>query len=498
MKSRAWKMRLPVLEDVNATGNDAENLKPADVVELDGRNIVVVGCGRTGMSVAEFCARRGARVTVTDAADPAALAEAAAGLSALGIGVEFGGHRTETLVRADLIVVSPGVPHVIEPLAAARAAGVPVMGEIELAFHFIDAPIAAVTGTNGKSTVTLLLGEMLKASGTKVFVGGNIGTPLIEYCNREETADWIVAEISSFQLDTIAGFRPKISVLLNITDDHLDRYADAGAYARSKGRIFMNQRGDDTAVVNMGDPTVRREFERHCDAVAHDPPKGFVYGLGTNQRIIGERADALAWITDDAVWFDAHEAGRFRVFRADIRLMGRHNLENVCAAGLAAVAAGASPEGVATALKNFTGLAHRIQYVDTVNGIVFVDDSKATNVDAVARALEAFDGPVVLIMGGRDKGGAYLPLKNRFAGRVRHLVVMGEAADAIAAALGDAAPVTKSGTMDHAVWSGAAAARPGDTVLLSPACSSFDMYESYAQRGNDFSRVVGELKRGLA
>ncbi len=467
-------------------------------MELADKKIVVVGSGRTGMSAAEFCARGGARVTVTDTADPAALKEAAAFLSGHGITAEFGEHRPETFARADLIVVSPGVPHTIEPLAAARTAGVPVMGEIELAFQVITIPMAAVTGTNGKSTVTMLLGEMLKASGFNVFVGGNIGTPLIAYMNQPEPADWIAAEISSFQLDTIADFRPKVSVLLNITDDHLDRYADMDAYARSKGRIFMNQREGDTAVVNMADPRVRREFERHCDAFAHDQPLGFVYGVEANHRIMGERADARAWITDEEVWFDAPETGRFSVARDVIRLMGRHNLENVCAAGLAAVAAGGSREGVAAAAENFTGLAHRVQYVDTVNGIVFVDDSKATNVDAVARALEAFDTPVVLIMGGRDKGGAYLPLKSRFAGRVRHLVVMGEAAGAIAAVLGDAAPVTKARTMDQAVWSAAAAARPGDTVLLSPACSSFDMYESYAQRGNDFSRAVGEIKRGAA
>jgi UDP-N-acetylmuramoylalanine--D-glutamate ligase len=371
------------------------------------------------------------------------------------------------------------------------------MGEIELAYRFITAPILAVTGTNGKSTVTLLLGEMLKASGLKVFVGGNIGTPLIDYINKEEAAERLVVEVSSFQLDTIDTFRPAVSVLLNITDDHLDRYPDFAAYARSKGRIFMNQRAVDTAVINTADPEIQQVFDARC-AVAPDAPRCFVYGRKDDHGQPAGQAIGRSWITDEAVFFDTPETGEFTIARANIRLAGRHNLENVCAAGLAAVAAGGVPEGIAAALGDFMGLPHRLRHVDTINGIFYVDDSKATNVDAVARALEAFDNPVVLIMGGRDKGGAYAPLKSRFAGRVRHLVVLGEAAEKIAAALKDAAPTTTVATMDDAVRAATAAAENGDTVLLSPACSSFDMYDGYAQRGDDFSRVVGEIKRGAS
>lgn len=465
-------------------------------MEIENRKAVVVGCGKTGRSVAGFLVRRGARVTVTDAAAEAAMGASAAGLPALGVKLEFGGHRPETFAAADMIIVSPGVAHTIEPIATARAAGIPVLGEIELAFRFIPAPILAVTGTNGKSTVTLLAGEMLKASGLKVFVGGNIGTPLIDCVDAGDSPERVVAEISSFQLDTIAMFRPAVAVLLNITDDHLDRYPDADAYARSKGRIFANQGPADAAVINMADPAVRRVFAERCAAGPHDPPRRFIYGIDDEGRRPAEKADGRAWISDRAVCFETPEAGAFSIPRADILLPGRHNLENICAAGLAVLAAGGTPEGVTTAVRGFTGLPHRVQYVDTVNGVRYVDDSKATNVDAVARALEAFDGPVVLIMGGRDKGGSYAPLKSRFAGRVRHLVVLGEAAEIIAAALGDAAPITRAATMNAAVRAAGAAAVAGDTVLLSPACSSFDMYDGYARRGEDFSRNVREMKRG--
>ncbi len=467
-------------------------------MEIKNRKAVVVGCGKTGRSAAGFLVRRGARVTVTDAAAEAVLGAATAGLSALGVALEFGGHRPETFAAADMIIVSPGVAHTIEPIAAAKGAGIPVMGEIELAFRFITAPILAVTGTNGKSTVTLLLGEMLKASGWKVFVGGNIGTPLIDCIDADKPAERIVAEVSSFQLDTIDAFRPVVAVLLNITDDHLDRYPDADAYARSKGRIFMNQSATDTAVINMADPKVRQVFEQRCAVVSHDPPRRFIYGLDADQQHLAGQMDGRAWISDAAVCFETPEKRAFSIPLSDILLAGRHNLENICAAGLAALAAGGTPEGVSTAVRGFTGLPHRVQYVDSVNGVKYVDDSKATNVDAVARALEAFDGCVVLIMGGRDKGGSYAPLKSRFAGRVRHLVVLGEAAEKIAAALKGAAPVTRAANMDAAVRAAGAAAVSGDTVLLSPACSSFDMYDGYAQRGEDFSRAVREMKRGTS
>lgn len=473
-------------------------------MEIENKKAVVVGCGKTGRSTAKFLARRGARVTVTDAAAPAVFKDAAAGLSSLGVALEFGGHRSETFAGADMIIVSPGVSHTIEPLAAARAAGIPVMGEIELAFRFITAPILAVTGTNGKSTVTLLAGEMLKASGLKVFVGGNLGTPLIDAVDADTPPERIVAEISSFQLDTIDTFRPAVAVLLNITDDHLDRYPDADAYARSKGRIFMNQGPADTAVINMADPVVRRVFDERCAAATPDPPRRFIYGLDAGQLHPDGEARGRAWISERELRFETPKTGMFSIPRKDIGLAGRHNLENICAAGLAVLAAGGTPEGVATAVSGFTGLPHRVQHVDTVNGVRYIDDSKATNVDATARALETFDNPVVLIMGGRDKGGSYAPLKSRFAGRVRHLVVVGEAAEKIAAELKDAAPMTRAATMDAAVRAAGAVAVSGDTVLLSPACSSFDMYESYARRGEDFSRAVRavremrEMKRGAS
>lgn len=454
-------------------------------MEVEGRHILVVGLGRTGASVVRFLVRRGARVTATDQADAASLGDGLAALSDLPkerIKLELGGHRTASFLAADLIVLSPGVPHTMEALQLAGSRHIPVIGEIELAWRFMQTPIIAITGTNGKSTTTLLTGQFLKDAGYRVFVGGNLGTPLIEYVDRGEAADFAVVEISSFQLDTIEAFRPKMALLLNITADHLDRYDDFAGYVRSKARIFKNQTADDMAVINQADPAIRSLVP----AIA--------------ARVLPFNADgqneAGARLENAHIRFAVPGRGVSRLDCSRSALIGVHNRENMAAAGLAAAAAGVSFEVMQHTIDHFQGLSHRMSPVATIRGVHYIDDSKATNVDAVVRALASFSTPVILIMGGREKGGGYSALKDLLPGRVRHLVVLGEAASAIERALGEKTAVTRVSSMAEAVSAAAAGASAGDTVLLSPACASFDMYESYAHRGADFVRCVHEIEAG--
>lgn len=447
---------------------------------IANRRITVVGLGKSGAAVARFCRQQGARVTVTDVAARELFPEEVRALEALDVALEFGGHQPATFEKADLVVVSPGVPHTLGPVAAARDRGTPVIGEIELAARYIEAPILAVTGTNGKTTTTELIGAMLAASGVSVFVGGNIGNPLIDYVSDGLQHDWLVVEVSSFQLDTIDGFRPRIGVLLNVSADHLDRYPDLAAYAASKFQLFVNQGAGDTAVLNAADPFCRSAAQRA-------PGQVLMFGTAADQTQPGAR------IAADHIVFQLAHGAPHRIDLDRWSLAGGHNRENAAAAGLAALCAGATPEGVQTAIDTFQGLAHRLSHVRTVQGVRYYDDSKATNVDAVCRALEGFDAPVVLVMGGRDKGGGYRALEDLVAAKVRALIVMGEAADVIQAALGHLVPTHRAGDMAAAVRRAADQARTGDVVLLSPACASFDMYASYHQRGEDFCRHVQQL-----
>ncbi len=452
-------------------------------MEIAYRHILVVGLGRTGAALVRFLVRRGARVTATDQADAASLGDCLRGLSDLPedrIKMELGGHRTASFLSADLIVLSPGVPHTMEPLQSARSRNIPVIGEIELAWWFMQTPIIAITGTNGKSTTTLLAGQFLKDAGFKVFVGGNLGTPLIEYADQGDTADFAVVEISSFQLDTIEEFRPRVALLLNITADHLDRYDDFAGYVRSKARIFENQSADDVAVINQADPAIQSLVPAIAARV-----------LPFNA---GGQSEAGARLENAHIQFAMPGKGLFRLDCSRSALIGVHNRENIAAAALAAAAAGVSFEVMQHTVDRFQGLPHRMAPVATIRGVRFIDDSKATNVDAVVRALASFSTPVVLIMGGREKGGGYSALKDLLPDRVRHLVVLGEAASAIESALGEKTAITRVASMAEAVAAAAAKASAGDTVLLSPACASFDMYASYAHRGADFVRCVNEIK----
>ncbi len=448
-------------------------------MEIANKQILVVGLARTGIAAARFLRRRGAAVRATDVAAEAALGSGVAELRALDIDLALGGHRVEDFTAADLIVLSPGVPHTLAPLQAARSRGIPVIGEVELAARFIREPIVAVSGTNGKTTVTELLGRMLEASGRRVFVGGNIGRPLIGYVDGGEAAELVVAEISSFQLDTIATFRPAVGVLLNVTDDHLDRYPDFAAYARSKMRLFENQTAQDTAVLNGADPVIRAQ------AAAIRSRRLFYNTAEASANCAAVSGSTLA------LRLPGREAARLDL--APFRLRGPHNVENACAAALAALAAGASPAGIQQALAAFAPQPHRIESVGIANGVEFVNDSKATNVDAVLRALDCFATPVVLIMGGLDKGGNFRLLETAVRRRAKALVLVGKASDTIRAALGGLVPTVQAPNMAAAVGTAAGLAARGEVVLLSPGCASFDMYPNYQARGEDFRQAVQRL-----
>ena len=476
-------------------------------MKLAKKKIVVVGLGITGIAVARFLKKRGAAVIATDSASKQDLGPQLQEMQAAGIPMELGRHSPAVFDGAELIVLSPGVSHTIEPVTKARKRGTPIIGEIELASRFIDEPIVAVTGTNGKTTTTELLGSMLKTSGFDVFVGGNIGNPLIGYADGDHHADVIVAEISSFQLDTIEQFRPEIGVLLNITMDHLDRYPDFDAYAASKIRLFENQQAGDIAVLNGSDLRIRSLTEQLGSkklyyASLNDDEEGalingkqilfnFKESIRPGHEFRIPNASRTIVRQDDSGTQNSNQAS---LDISNIRLKGRHNLENACAAGLAALAAGARPQAIQEALNRFQGGAHRLEWVGTFRGVDFYNDSKATNVDAVIRAVECFSQPVILIMGGLDKGSNFRVLRNVVPRYAKKLIVMGDAASQIQSALADVVSTLSAKSMADAVHQACGIVSPGDAVLLSPGCASFDMYDNYAQRGEDFRRAVEKLK----
>jgi UDP-N-acetylmuramoylalanine--D-glutamate ligase len=377
----------------------------------------------------------------------------------------------------DLVVTSPGVPRDSVLLRAAVAEKIPVIGEIELAGRYIAAPIAGVTGTNGKSTVVVLLGEMLKAAGRRTFVGGNLGTPLVDAVG--DAYDVVVAEVSSFQLEWIEQFRPRAGVHLNLTDDHFERYRDLDDYGRAKARLFENQTSSDWAILNRDDPNVWKLRKK------------------IRSRVIGfghERDDTspAVWHNRNAIAFDLG-ARRGEIALERFRLKGRHNVANAMAAAAAALALDVAPDAIEQALASFTGLHHRIELVHEKNGVAYIDDSKGTNVGAVVEAIDAVPAPIILIAGGFDKGGDYAPLRGPLAQKVRLAVLNGAARDRMKAALDGATEIMTVATLQEAVTHAARAARPGDTVLMSPACSSFDQFKNYAERGDVYKELVRAL-----
>ena len=442
-----------------------------------GRKVVVIGAARSGVAAAQLLVRRGAVVTLSDMR-PAIEAEAE--LRDAGVTLELGGHQASTLAGADLIVLSPGVPPSQPLVAQARGAGVPVMGELELASRWLRGRIVAITGTKGKSTTTTLTGRMLEAGGHRVLVGGNIGHALSAQV-EQSTADTIhVVEASSFQLESTDTFHPWIAVLLNFSPDHLDRHADIAEYAAAKARIFANQTPAEWAVLNADD--------EGSQALAQD---------ARSQRLLFAAGRALpegVSVANEAIVRRERGGEQVLVPLSAVKLLGRHLLADVVAASAVASLAGVAPDAMTRAVEGFTGLEHALEPVAEIGGVRFVNDSKATNVEAALRAIESFPTGLVVIVGGRFKGGNFADLGDALRQRRASVVAIGESAPLIEGALAATIPVHRAAAMPAAVRTAFALASPGDTVLLAPACSSFDMFRDYAERGRAFKQEVARLQ----
>lgn len=470
-------------------------------MELAGKKVGVMGLGLTGEHVARFLLDRGAQVVVSEAKSESEIAAVAEELRARGAKVEAGGHASAVFQGCELVVVSPGVPPRIGALERARSLGARVISEIELASRFLQGRIAAVTGSNGKSTVTALSAAMLSASGMRARPCGNIGLPLISMLGpargslyvkdlgREESMggdgpDVIyVAEVSSFQLEGVETFEPETAALLNLSPDHQDRYDSPADYFAAKGRIFENQTAQDVAVLNADDPPTWSLAARLRSRVVPFSASGMP-GDGVHLR--GDTF-VQAEGTRETPLLD----------RDDVPLPGQHNLENVAASAAIALSLGARPEAIRRAVREFGALPHRLRFVRTVRGADVYDDSKATNVGSTIRALESFDAPVILLLGGRDKGGDFISLIPHLRRRARAVVCFGEAGPAIADALKHAVSVVRGGALRDATRIALEGASPGDVILLAPACASFDAYTGYAARGDDFVRIVNEVASGM-
>ena len=431
------------------------------------------------MASALFLKARGAIVTVTDARTPDQLQEEIPLLLDHGIIVETGGHGERTFREKDLIVVSPGVPVDAPPLLQARVLGEPVIGEIELAAQFFPGSIVAITGSNGKTTTTTLAGEIVAASGRPTVVGGNIGTPAISLVEGAAAETTMVLEISSFQLETIQTFRPRVAVVLNVTPDHLDRHGTFRAYVDAKARIFENQQADDFAVLNADDPT--------CAELQG----GIKSQVSWFSRKI--EVQSGAFVRDGKIYFRGAGGEREIMPLVEIPLKGSHNVENVLAAVVVGMLLGCAPETVRQTVRNFKAVEHRIEYVATARGVEYYNDSKATNVDATIKALESFPANIHLILGGKDKGSDYTVLKDLLRSRVKHVYTIGAAAEKIESHIQGATDVVRAGTLESAVKLAAASARAGDVVLLAPACASFDQFQNYQHRGKVFKQMVISL-----
>jgi len=440
--------------------------------------VVVVGAARSGIAAAELLAKRGAIVTLTESRSTF---DSMARLENAGVQIERGGHQRDTLAAAELVVVSPGVPIEQPIFEAPRARGVEIIGELELASRWIRGPLLAITGTKGKSTTTTLLGRMLTAAGRTVLVGGNIGVPLSAQVEASTDDTFHVVETSSFQLETTTTFHPWIAVWLNFADDHLDRHPTVEAYAAAKARIFASQTAGDWAVVNADDPAVLAH-----SAAAKSRRVAFALSGHTNDGFVVDGD----WIVRRTA------AGAEKLFPVSaVELTGRHMLNNVLAAAAAASIAGVTPPEMTTALSGFRGLEHVMEPAGEIHGVRFVNDSKATNVEAAKRSIESFPGGVVAIVGGRFKGGDLRELREPLWTAGRAVIAIGEAAPLVRDALSGALPVLEAASMREAVERGYEAAAPDGVVLLAPACSSFDWFRDYAERGNAFKAEVERLRR---
>jgi UDP-N-acetylmuramoylalanine--D-glutamate ligase len=452
-------------------------------IELRNKRVLVVGLARTGMATALFCAARGARVTATDTRTESELDAAVAELRKAGVGLELAGHRQELIQGADLIIPSPGVPADAPLLQSARSKGVTIWSEIELASRFLKGRLIGITGSNGKTTTTSLIEHILRKAGFSTILAGNIGTPLISCVEKTSDKTITIAELSSFQLELVEKFRPNISVFLNLTPDHLDRHHTLESYAAAKARIFENQTEADSAVLNADDP----------GTTPYAPAKPQLFWFSRKQRVA---QGAFVRGNDILFRFEGTEEKVLKL--ADIPLAGSHNVENVLAAVAATRLAGAQPAAVAKGVRSFAGVEHRLEFVAEIGGVRFYNDSKATNVDATLKALDAFPGRILIILGGKDKGSDYTVLQPRLREKAVLALLIGAAASKIEKQIAGSVAIEQAGTIERAVETAANAARPGDVVLLAPACASFDQFQNYEHRGRVFKELVRQLERQAA
>jgi UDP-N-acetylmuramoylalanine--D-glutamate ligase len=451
-------------------------------MELKGKKVLVVGLGKSGLAAALFLRRRGAHVTVSDVRSAEALAKDIPALLEEGIMVETGGHGLLTFRRQDLIVVSPGVPLNTPELAQVKSFGLPVIGELELAARFLKGKTLAITGSNGKTTTTALVGEILEKAGMPTLVGGNIGVPVVALIDQSTDETWSVLEVSSFQLESTERFHPVIAVILNITPDHLDRHGSFENYALAKERIFAAQHENDFVILNA-------DNARAAQAAARSVAR--VYFFSIEHSVLQG-----AWVEDGYL---VYRGGKDQPIEkimplSGIPLKGSHNVENVLAAVCASRLAGATAEQIRSGVEGFQAVEHRLEFVAKINGVDFYNDSKATNVDATAKAVAAFSAGIHLIMGGKDKNSDYTQLSQLLRANVRGIYTIGSAAAKIENELRGVVPILSCETLDNAVSAAASAARPGEVVLLAPACSSFDQFEDYEQRGKVFKELVNERR----
>jgi UDP-N-acetylmuramoylalanine--D-glutamate ligase len=448
-------------------------------MDLRDKRVLVVGLGKSGVASALFLKSKGARVTVSDTKRSDELKDEMPRLLDEGITVETGGHGERTFQNQDLIVVSPGVPVDAAPLMQARALGENVIGEIELASQFMPGRIVAITGSNGKTTTTTLAGAVIANGGFSTVVGGNIGRPAISLVDQADGDTIAVLEVSSFQLETIQTFRPFIAVILNITPDHLDRHRTFAAYRDAKARIFENQRPEDFAVLNADDPTCV-ELGRNL--------RGKVFWFSRKKEV-----QQGAYVLDGRVVFRDSAGQREIMLVSEIPLKGAHNVENVLAAVCVGMLSEVEPRRISKAVREFRAVEHRLEYVASIRGVDYYNDSKATNVDATIKALESFPSNIHLILGGKDKGSDYTVLNDLLRQRVKRVYTIGASAAKIESQIKGITEIVHAETLENAIRHAAEAAQPGDIVLLAPACASFDQFRSYEHRGKVFKEVVRSL-----
>ncbi|MFZ5631874.1 MAG: UDP-N-acetylmuramoyl-L-alanine--D-glutamate ligase [Bacillota bacterium] len=450
-------------------------------MELKGKRVLVVGAGKSGMAVSRFLARKGARTVLTDTREADKFGGQLDELAVAGVDLALGGYPP-VKGNFDLLVMSPGVPLTIPPVQEAGEAGIPVTGELELAYRFTRAPIVAITGTNGKTTTTTLVGKIFRDAGYRVLVAGNIGLPLVDRVESYGPGDVIVAEVSSFQLETVHQFRPRVGVILNLAPDHLDRHGDMAGYAAAKSRIAMNQRKGDFLVLNYDDGYTRG-----------------MAGRGGGDVIFFSRRHILeegVFVHGNTITVCRGGVEKPVLDAGELRIPGAHNLENALAATAACSAMGIAGEVMAKTLARFAGVAHRLEFVAEIDGVRYINDSKGTNPDASIKAVEAFPGPLVLIAGGKNKGNDFTEFTRRAAGKTRAMVVLGQCADEMAGAAAGAGikNILRAESFRDAVLLARSAARPGDVVLLSPACASWDMFNNFEERGDLFKQIVREFE----